>query len=150
VRSLLATGSPSMVSAITSAARARLLHTHFKSRPRSHVLFLRGPSDDTIVPTSHLTDTLAYARTLFGAGMGFASLRVLASVVRASIGVRWELDSEMADALALVDADICQALQVRHRPSYRLYLISDLRIHRAQGKNLSQGITLTSPKLVRP
>lgn len=46
--------------------------------------------------------------------MGFASLGTLASVVRATIGIQWEEDSDMADALAVVDADISQAIQVRN------------------------------------
>jgi protein-S-isoprenylcysteine O-methyltransferase Ste14 len=78
----------------------------------SPILFVKRPLDGTVLPTSQLTETLARARSLFGAGMGLASLGVLASVVRASKGLRWSADSEMARALALVDADICQALQV--------------------------------------
>jgi hypothetical protein len=44
--------------------------------------------------------------------MGFASLGVLESVVRATIGLRWEDVGELSDILALVDADISQAIQV--------------------------------------
>ena len=44
--------------------------------------------------------------------MGFASLGILDSVVRATIGLRWKEDGEMSDILALVDADISQAIQV--------------------------------------
>lgn len=44
--------------------------------------------------------------------MGFASLGVLESVVRATIGLRWEEGGELSDILALVDADISQAIQV--------------------------------------
>jgi hypothetical protein len=44
--------------------------------------------------------------------MGFASLGVLESVVRATVGLRWEDASELPDILALVDADISQAIQV--------------------------------------
>jgi len=43
--------------------------------------------------------------------MGFASLAVLESVVRATIGLRWEDVGEMSDILALVDADISQGIQ---------------------------------------
>jgi hypothetical protein len=43
--------------------------------------------------------------------MGFASLGVLESVVRATIGLRWEDVGELSDILALVDADISQAIQ---------------------------------------
>jgi hypothetical protein len=110
VRSLLATGPPALASAFISAARTQLRQTHVKVSPP--LLFTRRPSDGTVLPTSQLTETLGRARSLFGAGMGLASLGVLASVVRASRGLTWSADSEMADALALVDADICQALQV--------------------------------------
>jgi hypothetical protein len=44
--------------------------------------------------------------------MGFASLGVLASIVRASIGLRWEDEGVMAEILAVIDADIGQAIQV--------------------------------------
>ena len=46
--------------------------------------------------------------------MGFASLGILDSVVRATIGLRWKEDGEMSDILALVDADISQAIQVSY------------------------------------
>jgi len=37
---------------------------------------------------------------------------VLASIVRATIGLRWEDDGDMSDILAIIDADIGQAIQV--------------------------------------
>jgi hypothetical protein len=43
--------------------------------------------------------------------MGFASLGVLEAVVKATIGLRWEAGSEISEILALVDADISQAIQ---------------------------------------
>lgn len=49
--------------------------------------------------------------------MGFASLGVLASIVRASIGLRWEEDGVIADILAVIDADIGQAIQVSNMNS---------------------------------
>ena len=64
-----------------------------------------------MVPTPQLNDALTRARSLYGAGMGFASFGILASVVRATLGIRWEEDGEMADALAAIDADIGQAIQ---------------------------------------
>jgi hypothetical protein len=45
--------------------------------------------------------------------MGFASLSLLASIVRATIGLRWEDEGDMADFLAVIDSDITQAIQVR-------------------------------------
>ena len=43
--------------------------------------------------------------------MGFASLKILARIVNATVGLRWEEDSAMEAALAEVDADISQAIQ---------------------------------------
>ena len=43
--------------------------------------------------------------------MGFASLKILARVVWATVGLRWEEDGPMEDVLALIDADISQAIQ---------------------------------------
>lgn len=37
---------------------------------------------------------------------------MLASIVRATIGLRWEDDGDMSDILAVIDADIGQAIQV--------------------------------------
>ena len=54
---------------------------------------------------------LRRARTLYGAGLGFAGLGLLAGVVRATLGLRWDPDGPTADALAAVDADIAQAMQ---------------------------------------
>jgi hypothetical protein len=44
--------------------------------------------------------------------MGFESLSVLAMIVKATVGMRWNNDSHMSDALAVVDTDISQAIQV--------------------------------------
>ena len=43
--------------------------------------------------------------------MGFASLKILARVVSATVGLRWEEDGAMEDTLANIDADISQAIQ---------------------------------------
>ena len=59
-----------------------------------------------------LHDLLTRARSLYGAGLGFASLAVLSLIVRATIGLRWEDEGDMADILAVIDADIGQAIQV--------------------------------------
>lgn len=44
--------------------------------------------------------------------MGFASLAILSSIVKATVGLRWEEDGAMADVLAAIDTDISQAMQV--------------------------------------
>jgi hypothetical protein len=61
------------------------------------------------MPSLH--DLLTRARSLYGAGLGFASLGLLSSIVRATIGLRWEDNGDMADILAVIDADIGQAIQ---------------------------------------
>lgn len=43
--------------------------------------------------------------------MGFDSLEVLATVVRATTDLRWDRDDSLADVLAVIDADISQAIQ---------------------------------------
>ena len=45
--------------------------------------------------------------------MGLAGLGLLSSVVKATVGLRWEQEgSIMVDILAVIDMDICQAIQV--------------------------------------
>lgn len=97
----------------TTTARSRLCQTNAKCPPNPSTLFTRRQSDGGITPTPQLTEALARARSLYGAGMGFASLGVLEAVVKATIGLRWEAGSEMSEILALVDADISQAIQVK-------------------------------------
>lgn len=43
--------------------------------------------------------------------MGLASLRILASVVRATKGRRWEENGDMENTFSDIDADMSQALQ---------------------------------------
>ncbi|KAF9462856.1 hypothetical protein BDZ94DRAFT_1219232 [Collybia nuda] len=110
-RSLLATGPPSFVADFTNTARSRLRQTNAKAVPSPYSLFIRQTHNSPAAPTQQLHDTLLRARSLYGAGMGFASLGVLASIVRASIGLRWEDNGVIADILAVIDADIGQAIQ---------------------------------------
>ena len=111
VRNLLATGPPGLVPAFTSAARSRLRQTNSKVHS-SPYLFQRQTRDKPSSPMPSLHDLLTRARSLYGAGLGFASLGLLSSIVRATIGLRWEDDGDMADILAVIDADIGQAIQV--------------------------------------
>ncbi|TFK32754.1 hypothetical protein BDQ12DRAFT_476291 [Crucibulum laeve] len=110
-RNLLATGPPGIVPAFTNAARSRLRQTNAKVVPSTSSLFRRQAHDAPSAPTQHLYDTLARARSTYGAGMGFASLGILTSIIRATVGLRWEDDGDMADILAVIDADIGQAIQ---------------------------------------
>ncbi|PPQ97315.1 hypothetical protein CVT26_006633 [Gymnopilus dilepis] len=111
VRNLLATGPPGTAAAFTSAARSRLRQTTSKSLPNTYQLFRRNNVDGLAVALPHLHDVLTRARSLYGAGLGFGSLKILASIVRATIGLRWEDEGDMADILAVIDADIGQAIQ---------------------------------------
>jgi len=110
VRNLLATGPPGLAPAFTSAARSRLRQTNSKVH-NSPYLFQRQTRDKPSAPMPSLHDLLTRARSLYGAGLGFASLGLLSSIVRATIGLRWEDDGDMADILAVNDADIGQAIQ---------------------------------------
>jgi len=80
------------------------------------MLFSKQTLGSPATPLPHLRDVLTRARSLFGAGMGFASLGLLSSIVRATIGLRWEDEGDMADFLAVIDSDITQAIQVRRDP----------------------------------
>ncbi|KAK0448413.1 uncharacterized protein EV420DRAFT_841870 [Desarmillaria tabescens] len=111
VRNLVGSGLPNIGSTFSAAARVRLQQSGASSGSVRGPLFKRDAHDENIHPSENLQDTLRRARCLFGAGLGFASLVVLAVVVRATIGLRWDKETEMADILAEVDADICQAIQ---------------------------------------
>lgn len=111
MRGVLSTSPPSVTAAFTSAAQRRLIQTNAASPPPPDGLFARQPAASKVVPTAELAATLTRARTLYGAGMGFASLRVLAQPVRATMFFVWEAGSEIESTLAEIDADISQALQ---------------------------------------
>ncbi|KAJ7289357.1 hypothetical protein C8J57DRAFT_1430216 [Mycena rebaudengoi] len=109
VRSMVASATPGIATALTSAARDRLQQTNAKSLPNSSCLFTTYGLD--VAPTQQLHELLKRARALYGSGMGFASLGLLAFAVRSTIGLRWELDGEVAEILAVIDADVAQAIQ---------------------------------------
>jgi len=111
VRNMLASGTPGVAAAFTSAARARLQRSAARALSSSYPLFTRDSYSGDATPTPHLSDNLAQARFLYGAGMGLTSLKVLAAVVRATIGLQWTAEGEMADTLAMIDADIDQGIQ---------------------------------------
>lgn len=112
VRHLLAAGPPGVAPAFANAARSRLRHTNTKALPNSYSLFRRQSHNVKFTaPTELLHDTLANVRSLYGAGMGFRSLVILASIVRATLGLQWEEEGDMADILAVIDIDIGQAIQ---------------------------------------
>lgn len=111
-RNLLATGTPSLATAFTAAARSRLRQTSAKRIATTNGLFTTSLDGIHAVPTPDLDKALARARSLYGAGMGFSSLNILTSVVKATIGLRWEDNGAMEHDLAVTDSDISQAIQV--------------------------------------
>ncbi|KAH9900714.1 hypothetical protein C8Q73DRAFT_742565 [Cubamyces lactineus] len=112
VRGLLATSPPSVASAFTAAARQRLVRVKATDIPDTTDIFVPGSTDNSAsAPTEKLDGILVRIRTLYGSGMGFASLKILARVVSATVGLRWEEDGAMEDTLANIDADISQAIQ---------------------------------------
>ncbi|KAJ7720084.1 hypothetical protein DFH07DRAFT_858934 [Mycena maculata] len=109
VRNMVASATPGIAAALTSAARDRLQQTNARCLPGSHNLFTSyGPN---AAPTQQLHELLKRARALYGSGMGFASLGLLASAVRSTIGLQWDCEGPAADILAVIDADIAQAIQ---------------------------------------
>ncbi|CAL1697492.1 unnamed protein product [Somion occarium] len=110
VRRTLATNPPSLAACFSEAARERLLQTNATSRPAG-ILFTKNEADGRTIPGPDLRPTLIRARTLYGAGLGFASLRLLAVVVKATQGHMWDEGGYLENILAEIDADISQALQ---------------------------------------
>ena len=108
---MLATSPPSVAQAFTSAARQRLVRTHADAMPDLEGAFAAAPGGVSALPTAKLHEVLITTRTLYGSGMGFASLKILARVVAATVGLQWEEDGPMEEVLALIDADISQAIQ---------------------------------------
>ncbi|KAI0071794.1 hypothetical protein K474DRAFT_1651993 [Panus rudis PR-1116 ss-1] len=113
VRRTLATNSPSVASSFTEAARERLIQVKATTPPSGTgtPLFIRRKDDGLTIPDPELHNVLIRARSLYGAGLGLASLRLLAAVVRGTKGHRWEEGSHLESIFAEIDADISQGLQ---------------------------------------
>ncbi|KAJ7922397.1 hypothetical protein B0H13DRAFT_1983039 [Mycena leptocephala] len=109
VRSMVASATPGIATALTAAARDRLQQTNARCLPGAYNLFMTYGVH--AAPTPQLHDVLKRARALYGSGMGFASLGLLAGAVRSTIGMRWDSEGDVADILAVIDADIAQAIQ---------------------------------------
>lgn len=140
IRTTLASSPPSTAGAFTAAARKRLAHT-ITQKPRLSPsdLFTTQQNGESL-PSGELAGVLRRSRALYGAGLAFASLGVLASVVRGTVGLRWELDGEMADTLAAVDADIAQALQSA-REEFGSGRMGDLDAARAAVKEVEETLS---------
>lgn len=100
-------------------------------------------SDGSSRPSSELPHILRRARVLYGAGMGFTSLGVLAEVVRSTVGMRWEEDSEMADVLTAIDADMTQAIQ-SSKEETGAGRVADIAVARAAVGDLQSALVSSS------
>jgi hypothetical protein len=115
------------------------------------VPFVRESSGYVSKPTPQLAEALARARTLYGMGMGFASLRILTAIVRVTFGVKWEAEGGTADALAVVDADISQAIQVSSStPTTALLSLRSSLNFRAARKKWAGGWPVIVTKRTKP
>ncbi|EPQ55539.1 hypothetical protein GLOTRDRAFT_115901 [Gloeophyllum trabeum ATCC 11539] len=139
MRTLLATHSPALASAFTDIARARLVQINAQALPPSSTVFVTTSPSGLSKPAPSLEEVLKRARSLYGAGMGFASLSLLASIVRDTWGRRWEAEGEMIDALTMIDADITQALQ-SSREELEGGRIADLAAARAAAAELREAL----------
>ncbi|KAH6894039.1 hypothetical protein BKA70DRAFT_1532840 [Coprinopsis sp. MPI-PUGE-AT-0042] len=92
MRNLLATGPATFCPAFTTAARSRLSQSFSRSKPNPCAFFRPQSRDSEATPLPHLYETLMRARSLYGAGLGFSSLAVLASVIRATVSSKEELE----------------------------------------------------------
>ncbi|KZT66215.1 hypothetical protein DAEQUDRAFT_752233 [Daedalea quercina L-15889] len=111
VRGMLASSPPVSASSLASLARRRLIQTGAASVPSPEGLFVSDASRRVSISTAKLQQILSQVRALYGAGLGFAGLRILAVVVKAAEGIRWTEGSELETALAAIDVDISQAVQ---------------------------------------
>lgn len=110
VRDLLASGIPNVGSAFSAAARTRMAqYSSVWSAPGD--LFTTCERC-VAAPTAQLSSTITHARCLYGSGLGFAALKLLASIVRGTIGLRWDGEGDMITVLTEIDVDISQAIQV--------------------------------------
>ncbi|KAI0338675.1 hypothetical protein BDW22DRAFT_1362772 [Trametopsis cervina] len=139
IRGLLSSGSPTVTTAFLGAARRRLAQPAAAGAAGHPSLFKRGQVEGEVVPTSELHDTLRKARTLYGAGLGFSSLRVLARPVRAIAGFRWHDSALLESTFAEIDADISQALQ-SSREEWESGRLADIATARAAVDELKAAI----------
>jgi hypothetical protein len=107
---MLATTAPSTAGAFTKAARSRLSKAHASRNANDRVLFVDDGTGD-ILPGADLLPALRHARSLYGAGLGLTSLDVFAEIISSTIERRWTEDGTTAEMLAIIDGDLCQAIQ---------------------------------------
>lgn len=109
MRSLLST-CPSLTPSFVDAAKRQMEQHPIKAPFSPESLFIISHTGNA-VPDPALLDVLATVRSLYGVGMGIAGLQSLTGIVQATVGLRWEAEGEMTDMLAVIDADITQAIQ---------------------------------------
>ena len=109
IRALLATSPPSVTASFNVAAKNQLIRRQQHYSDVSDVFVVDKNSE--ILPGPAAKTTLAYVRSLYGAGMAFQSITILTSIIRATLGFTWQEDGVMSDTLAEIDADISQAIQ---------------------------------------
>ncbi|KAG8908773.1 hypothetical protein FRB99_003011 [Tulasnella sp. 403] len=139
VRSLLATGPAGTVPAFTTIARQRVQRTTGRKLQSPSSYFSTDPSGQPI-PTQALWDTVARARAHFGVGLGFESLPILLTIVNTTRSLRWEIESDMEDALIIIDGDIAQALQSCREQLTHPELVKDKDAARSALSNLKSAL----------
>jgi hypothetical protein len=139
VRGLLSSGSPATTTAFLGAARRRLTQAGGVPKTNHEPLFCIDHTGENVIPTVALQEILRRARTLYGAGMGFASLRLLAQPVRAAADFCWKESAILESTFATIDADLCQALQ-SSREEYEGGRTRDLAAARAALEELKAAV----------
>ncbi|ESK92973.1 hypothetical protein Moror_8976 [Moniliophthora roreri MCA 2997] len=108
VRGVLSSGLPGIAPTFTGVARTYLGRNPLIVHDQSLV---EDDSAGNTVPTEQFGEVLTRARSLYGVGMGFSGLDILASIVKSTVGRRWDENGEFAQILVNVDSDITQAIQ---------------------------------------
>ena len=113
MRSMLSSSPPNVAASFVAAARGCLSHSQQRSLVKQTGLFDTRDCQGRLetVASPRLQALLSYTRSLYGAGMGFDSLDILTGIVRASSGLRWDAEDALPQELAVIDADISQAIQ---------------------------------------
>ncbi|KAL0060046.1 hypothetical protein AAF712_013166 [Marasmius tenuissimus] len=111
VRGLLSSGHPGVAKTFSDVARSYYTIKRESFKVKTRHLFAIG-SQGEFVPTEHYEEASVQARSLYGIGMGLAALGVLSSMIKGTVGIRWDEDDKIFSALVVLDSDITQAIQV--------------------------------------
>ena len=112
VRALLSSTPLEVTVSFNNAVRTRLMKSAKASEvPEPEIIFINTDSTTNIwMPSEQLREVLRRARVLYGAGLGLQSLKILTAVVIGATRPGWVPDDDVEDFLAVIDADICQAI----------------------------------------